>query len=121
MDARRYGSVVSETVTWSAFLRVKDSATAQRLLARLQDTLGAELVVGEVERYWKDESLYRCTFTTPLPRLADGNPTTDVLALAGRVAPGWYVTGLLPDTLISGTTSDGIVVSGVTWLSFDLV
>lgn len=107
-------------MTWSTFLKVKDEATAQRLLSRLEEALGVELEAREVERYWKDHSLYRCTFTTPLPPVG-GNRTADVLALAGRVAPGWYVNGLMPDTPISGTATDSIVVSGVTWLSFDLV
>ena len=69
-----------ETVTWTAFLRVNDEATSQRLLTRVQDALGVEITVGNVERYWKDESLYRCTFTTPLPNVEEGSPTADVLA-----------------------------------------
>ena len=112
-------SAMPETVTWTGFLRVNDDATAQRLLTRVQDALRVEITVGNVERYWKDESLYRCTFTTPLPS-EQGSATADALALAGRLAPGWHVTDLAPDTPISGTTSDGIVVSGVTWLGFDL-
>lgn len=73
---------MSETVTWTALLRVDDDGTAKRLITRLQDALGVAIEVGVVERYWKDESLYRCTFTTPLPNVGEGNPTADVLALA---------------------------------------
>ncbi len=112
---------MSETVTWTALLRVDDEGTAQRLLTRLQSALGVEIEVGDVERYWKDETLYRCMFTTPLPNVGEGSPTADVLTLAGRVAPSWHVRDLAPDTPISGTTDAGIVVSGVTWLGFDLV
>ena len=107
-------------MTWTALLRVNADATAQRLLKRVEDALGVRIKIDEVERYWKDESLYRCTFTTPLPS-EQGSPTADALALAGRLAPGWYVTDVAPDTSISGTASDGFGVSGVTWVGFDLV
>lgn len=76
------------------------------------------MLLGEVARYWKDESLYRCEFASPLPAevvgVADG-----ALARATTLAPSWVVMGVV-DGGLSGVASSGFHVAGLTWASFDV-
>ena len=115
--------LVGYGVAWTTILRAKNEESVRKLVRRLQEVLCVDLDLGDVERYWKDESQYRCFFRTPLPSLSEEGPTASVLALAGRVAYAWHVNGLAPGTPIEGvaTERDGIRVSGVTFLSFSLL
>jgi hypothetical protein len=106
--------------SWVAFLRVKDSGAARKLLFRIQEALDMPIELGEVEQYWKDTSLYRCTFTTAINAVDSPRAVHEVLAAAGRLAPGWHVNNLPPTGPFEGWTDGHIVVAGVTSLGFSL-
>ncbi len=75
--------------------------------------------VSEVARYWKDDALFKCDFTTPLPKLHDGEGVREaVLNLAGKVAPIWQVGAVGSDHEFWGAANERIVVSGVDSLLF---
>ena len=72
---------------WTAYLRAKDESSADKLLLRLHEALGYEMDVSTLRRYWKDETLYQCIFTTPLPHMEKPACLREsVLALAGSLA-----------------------------------
>jgi hypothetical protein len=108
------------SLSWVAFLRVGDEAAANKLIFRIRERLNLEMQLGEVERYWKDDTLYRCTFDTPLERDGGAALADEVLAVAQRLAPMWQVNGLAADGSLEGLATEQIAVSGVTWLSFAL-
>jgi hypothetical protein len=103
---------------WVVMLRASDEGSARKLLFRIQEWLGCELHLGDVGRYWKDTSVYRCEFETPL---SDGVPGVADAALsqAARLAPSWEISGVT-DGGLSGVADSGFAVSGLTWASFDI-
>jgi hypothetical protein len=105
-------------IAWVVMLKAKDEGSARKLLSRIQERLGCDMHLGEIARYWKDESLYRCEFELPLPAdvvgVADG-----ALAHATTLAPSWEVMNVV-DGGLSGVASSGFTVAGVTWASFDV-
>ena len=106
-------------LVWTAFLRAKSEASANKLLFRLHDALGCPIDISERGRYWKDEALYRCVFTTALPVDDERDSLVEgVLALAGKLAPVWQVGGLGAGGALWGWVNDGVVVSGVDCLGF---
>ena len=108
-------------VAWTVLLRVGDEGAATKLLFRLQECLGGDVELGDVVRYWKDESLYSCTFDTPLPTDSGFEVVSAVLEMAGALAPSWEVSGLTePAATLEGVAVRGFAVSGVTWASFSL-
>ena len=109
------------TVHWVAFLRVNDESAARKLLTRIETRLAVPLDAGEIERYWKDASLYRCTFTTALHAENPATALHAVLGMAARLAPSWHVNSLPPSDNLAGWTNEpGIAVAGVTSVGFDL-
>lgn len=106
--------------SWVAFLRVKDADAAHKLLFRIQDALGVPMDLGQVEKYFKDTSLYRCTFSTAVEARDSAAALQEVLTAAGRLAPGWHVNNLPPGAPFEGWANDHIVVAGVTSLGFSL-
>lgn len=107
-------------LSWVALLRVSDEDAANKLIFRIRERLNLEMQLGEAERYWKDDTLYRCTFDTPVPEDTMAGLVGSVLAVAQRLAPTWHVSGLAREGNIEGIATDGIVVSGVNWLSFSV-
>jgi hypothetical protein len=114
------GLAEQRAIEWRAFLRAKGEDSANKLVSRLQETLGQSMRVTELARYWKDDALYECEFTTPL---ADGSPaetTQAALMVAGQLAPIWNVGGIGAGGDLWGVADRGIIVSGVEWLHFQL-
>jgi hypothetical protein len=105
---------------WKAYLRVNDEAAGRKLLFRLQECLGTPMTLGDLGRDDEDQSVYRCTFTTELGSVRPQDVAHAALAAAGRLAPSWEVGGLPPDGSLWGVATQGIAVSGVTWLHFSL-
>jgi hypothetical protein len=108
------------TAAWVAFLRVGDERAARKLILRLQETLAVPLELGAVEKYWKDTSLYRCTFTTEVEAEDRATAIYAVLRTARRLAPGWFVNNLPPSDGLDGWASEMIAVAGVTEIGFSL-
>jgi hypothetical protein len=113
-------SMATELV-WTAFLRVKTEEKANKLLFRLQETLGVEMYVSELGRYWKDDALFRCVFTTPLVAATHGDALSEGLHLAGSLAPSWEITNLIEPERLSGWARRGIAVPGIDALGFDFM
>ena len=114
------GGPAPTKIGWTAMLRVSDEGAASKLLCRLHEQLGLPMKAEETERYWKDETLYRCTFVTPLPESAAEFGSDCVLDLAQRLAPGWHVSGRFIDGSLEGVADRGIRVPGVSWLHFSI-
>jgi hypothetical protein len=108
------------SLSWVGLLRVNDEGAANKLIFRIRERLNLEMQLGEVEKYWKDETLYRCTFDTRFQDDVRVDLADEVLEIAQRLAPMWHVSGLARKGNLEGVAADGIAVSGVTWLSFAL-
>lgn len=108
-------------VRWTAFLRVGSQAAAEKLLVRLQETLGQELLEVEVGPYWKDDALHRCEFTTPLAASQGPEAVLDGLRQAGSLARSWEVGNLTEPDRLWGWARKQIVISGVDAVGFELV
>jgi hypothetical protein len=106
------------SIAWVALLRANDQGGANKLIFRLRERLNLEMHLSEVERYWQDETLYRCTFDTPVPEDPTAGLVGAALAIAQRLAPSWQVSGSVGEGNMEGIATEGIAVSGVTWLSF---
>lgn len=107
----------SVSIAWAALLRVSSEEQANKLIVRIHERLDLPMDLGEIERYWRDETLYRCSFSTRIPDVDEAALVGSALAIAQRLAPGWHVSGAIADGNLEAVASTGIAVPGVTWLS----
>lgn len=107
---------------WRAVLGTPDTAKGTRLLRKIGQTLGRDVTVEDVRRYWKDRSAVEASFATPLDLGSAPEAFYEAFRLAGKLARGWVVTGPveLPDGSVdfSAIADRGFTVTGVQWLWF---
>jgi hypothetical protein len=85
------GMNMTHPIHWQAFLQVSSREKAERLLSRLGQAIGQEIPIGECERYWKDASLCRVTFTSWLPGADLAPAVVEMLRVASQIAGRWIV------------------------------
>ena len=109
--------------------RVSTREKAEREFARVQKLLGGKLEMISCERYWKDESLWRCEAKCGLASTSVNEQIGECLLLANNLAIGWRVLGpaLEPDgrlgqfTGIFDVRRDHTSLSSLTWAEFGVV
>jgi hypothetical protein len=120
---------VTAAIAWSLLFRVSTRAKAERQFARAEELLGRKLVLNSCERYWKDESLWRCEATCELMATSAKEEIGECMLLAHNLAIGWSVIGatLEPDGRLgqfSGTFDvrrDHTPLSSLTWAHFGVI
>ncbi len=110
-------------IRWQVFLRVSSAEKAARLLQELARALGQEIAVLECERYWKDKSLFRAAFTSPLVNGDCLPAVSETLQFCWRVARFWTIG--TPQTydeghweFLGGATEKDLLLPGVTQVDF---
>ena len=113
-------------VRWRLFLRVRNRATAYRLLDReVLPCLRDGRLVSD-GRYWKIPELWECVFEQQFPWLSDSHVVYDVLRTADRLGTGWCVTGPGDDGpwhfdgVLASRASGTPRFAGLDWAHFDV-
>jgi hypothetical protein len=120
---------VTAAIAWSLLFRVSTQAKAEREFARAEELLGRKLTLNSCERYWKDESNWRCEATRELRATSPEEQIGECLLLAHNLATGWSVLGITiePDGRLgqfSGTFDvrrDKTLLSSLTWADFGVI
>jgi hypothetical protein len=73
--------------------RVSSRAKAEREFARAEELLGGKLILNSCERYWKDESNWRCEAVCDLAATSVEGQIAECLLVAHNLANTWQVTG----------------------------
>jgi hypothetical protein len=120
---------VTAAIAWSLLFRVSTRAKAEREFARAEELLGRKLTLNSCERYWKDESLWRCEATCELTATSPKEQIGECLLLAHNLAIGWSVLGptLKPDGQLGDFSGvfdvgrDKTSLSSLTWADFGVI
>ncbi|MFV2022865.1 hypothetical protein [Micromonospora sp. LOL_023] len=106
----------------------KHERSAQRILQRVQATIGRTIEVQAIERYHKDPGQFSIRFTTPLDEAAPADAVFQALTDAQRLGSGWTVIG--PATyqdnrwtfeMIAAANANGrFRVPGVVWTHIEI-
>jgi hypothetical protein len=109
--------------------RVSTREKAEREFARAEKLLGRKLDLISCERYWKDQSFWRCGAKCDLASTSVNEQIGECLLLANNLAIGWCVLGpaLEPDGRLgqfSGVFDvrrDHTSLSSLTWADFAVI
>jgi hypothetical protein len=83
---------LSSQIQWAIFLRIKAKDKARVLLDRIAQAIDQPTTVSECERYWKDESLFRATLTSPLPYPDSSTAILYTLQCCWRLGRKWWIS-----------------------------
>lgn len=120
-------NVQAATIEWRLLLRVKNRSKADRTIDEVRRLFAREVALTECVRYWKDDSLWDCSFRTAGGRGSPADLVYDCLVLAGRLGNGWFLVGPGGDGAL--TVFDGVFdvnrsgqagILGLEWASFCL-
>lgn len=107
-------------IHWSFFMKVNSTEKCRRMIAKVANAIGADLVNVNAERYWKDETLFKVTAESffESPTLNDGFYA--VMRTANCLARAWLVNGPHEDGSweFEGTANRDIRIPGVEWVGF---
>jgi hypothetical protein len=120
---------VKTTIAWTLMFRVSTREKAEHEFACTQNLLGRKLDLITCERYWKDESLWRCEAKSELTSNSVNEQIGECLLLANNLATGWRVLGpaLEPDgrlgqfSGIFDVRHDHTSLSSLTWAEFGVI
>lgn len=87
------GSRMYKEIYWHAFFKVATKDSAQKLLKKFDECCETKATLLTCERYWKDDSLFNVTFTTPLMETDVSSAVFTVLLTTHKLANAWNVTG----------------------------
>ncbi|MEL6191365.1 MAG: hypothetical protein AAFR66_04915 [Bacteroidota bacterium] len=108
---------------WRVFLQTKNPKTAGKLTKNIFELLGScELTSSQL--YWKDSSLFEITFKQSLKEKEPSKLMIEIFETASLISNSWLID--LPSSFkseefdLSGIVSEGIKITGLTWVSFML-
>jgi hypothetical protein len=106
-------------IHWTFFLQVKSKAKCEAMAKKLSSTLEMHCINPEMEKYWKDESLFRATAATDLPATT-GPDLHRTMATANLIATHWTVGRFDSENWqLYGHVADGTIhIAGVTFATF---
>jgi hypothetical protein len=117
------GKTMRNQIRWQVFLNANSREKADRLLQQFARALGQEIAVLECERYWKDKSLFRATFTSPLVNEDCLAAVSETLQFCWRIARSWTIGA--PQTydggrweFLGGAAEKAVLLPGVTEVDF---
>jgi hypothetical protein len=84
---------VTAAIAWTLMFRVSSRAKAEREFVRAEELLGRKLILNSCERYWKDESNWRCEAVCDLASTSVEGQIAECLFVAHNLAFAWHVTG----------------------------
>ena len=112
------------TLRWRAYLRASHEPAARKLLERLFDALELEFETQELEKYWKDNSLYVARGAAPFPIAAPDGAVFALLKRLGAVTRSTNVSA--PSSFDGGRWSfnafvaEGGAIPGVEMVDLEL-
>jgi hypothetical protein len=114
--------IIFSTINWRAYINSTSKETAMEIVKRIEEQLKCHVVIQSYERYWKDETEYEVTFTSPLDISHFPLAIYTSLKIANRLSYSWRVTG--PSEYENGQCSfEGIStdtrIPGLNWICFN--
>jgi len=115
---------VRASTVWTLHVAATTADSCQRVIGRVAETIGIEIELESLERYWEDPSHHVAVFTTELDSVDPAAAVLQTLALAGLLRTDWTLT--TPQIEADGSWSldlvaaadafgGGFLVPGITW------
>lgn len=128
LDGEERSRVPRWAISWRLLFRVKNQTKALRKIEEVRQAFGRDIEVSANERYWKDQSLWECSFRVLGANGSAADIVFDCLVLAARLGNGWYILGLGGDgglQSFSGVFDQHRTgtpyITGLEWASFDMI
>ena len=111
-----------QCIYWHAFFRVTRVEKVTKLLRKFDELCDTKTSLLSCERYWKDESLFDVSFSSPLKKIDISDAVFTSLVVANKLANSWEIAGPYISNVkweFHGLTTK-TKVTGIEWVQFRL-
>jgi hypothetical protein len=114
---------ISIDIDWTVFLNTTTEAKARNVIKKMEDALGLNLSSHTMERYWKQNDLFKVSATSHVDGLSPRNAFYNIMKRMKPIANRWVVT--LPEEEgpfeFGGSANAGeIGIQGIHSVSFNI-
>lgn len=109
---------------WRIFIDTQKANKADKIANYFLELIGNNYEILKREKYWKDNTLFEVEFCKKIDVDSSNQLLFELLETLSLVAREWRFN--LPSNFsvvnfdISGLTNEGIKITGIKWISFDL-